>query len=100
MKNKEMTSRTGNRIIRKSPSLSRPLRWCALCILINVHVACLTPHLQKFVHEEITKTLLTYLSRHEEFSSNEQMKRVVNLLHRQAVRAKAEGLFFKVRVVT
>lgn len=25
------------------------------------------------------------------------MKRVVSLLHRQAVRAKAEGLFFKVR---
>jgi len=25
------------------------------------------------------------------------MKRVVNLMHRQAVRAKAEGLFFNVR---
>lgn len=25
------------------------------------------------------------------------MRRVVSLLHRQAVRAKAEGLFFKVR---
>ena len=26
------------------------------------------------------------------------MKRVVNLLHRQAIKAKAEGLFFKVRL--
>jgi len=26
------------------------------------------------------------------------MKRVVGLLHRQAVKAKAEGLFFKVRL--
>ena len=25
------------------------------------------------------------------------MKRVVNLLHRQAVKAKAEGLFFRVK---
>jgi replication fork protection complex subunit Tof1/Swi1 len=27
------------------------------------------------------------------------MRRVVNLLHRQAVKAKAEGLFFNVRVM-
>ncbi|EJD01845.1 timeless-domain-containing protein [Fomitiporia mediterranea MF3/22] len=50
----------------------------------------------KFAHEEITHTLMTYLGRYEEFTSSEQMKRVVNLLHRQAVKAKAEGLFFKV----
>lgn len=28
------------------------------------------------------------------------MKRIVNLIHRQAVKAKAEGLYFNVRVVT
>ncbi|KAL5514636.1 hypothetical protein ACEPAG_1952 [Sanghuangporus baumii] len=50
----------------------------------------------KFAHEEITHTLILYLSRYDEFTSSEQMKRVVNLMHRQAVRAKAEGLFFKV----
>ncbi|TFK28235.1 timeless-domain-containing protein [Coprinopsis marcescibilis] len=51
----------------------------------------------KFANIEITNTLLTYLARYKEFgASPEKMKRVVNLLHRQAVRAKAEGLFFKV----
>lgn len=52
--------------------------------------------LQKFAHADITKTLLMYLSRYQEFGGPEKMKRVVNLLHRQAVRAKAEGLFFQV----
>ncbi|KAF9061339.1 timeless protein-domain-containing protein [Rhodocollybia butyracea] len=50
----------------------------------------------KFAHADITNTLLVYLARYKEFSSSEQMRRVVSLLHRQAVRAKAEGLFFKV----
>lgn len=54
---------------------------------------------QKYAHEEITSTLLTYLSRYQEFDSSEQMKRVVSLLHRQAVKAKAEGLFFKVNAL-
>ena len=42
-------------------------------------------------------SLITYLSRYAEFTDSEQMKRVVNLLHRQAVKTKAAGLFFKVR---
>ncbi|KDQ07544.1 hypothetical protein BOTBODRAFT_192367 [Botryobasidium botryosum FD-172 SS1] len=50
----------------------------------------------KFAHEDITHTCLIYLSRYREFDSSDQMKRVVGLLHRQAVKAKAEGLFFKV----
>ncbi|KAK0224118.1 timeless protein-domain-containing protein [Armillaria fumosa] len=50
----------------------------------------------KFAHTDINHTLLTYLARYKDFSSPEHMKRAVNLLHRQAVRAKAEGLFFKV----
>ncbi|KAF9531181.1 timeless protein-domain-containing protein [Crepidotus variabilis] len=50
----------------------------------------------KFAQTEITQTLLTYLARYHEFSSPDCMRRVVSLLHRQAVKAKAEGLFFKV----
>ncbi|KAG6872642.1 hypothetical protein C0995_008073 [Termitomyces sp. Mi166 len=50
----------------------------------------------KFAHADITHTLLTYLARYKDFSSPENMRRVVSLMHRQAVRAKAEGLFFKV----
>lgn len=67
--------------------------------LVGSQNACL-PLRQKFAHEEITRTLLIYLSRHEEFASPEQLKRVVNLLHRQAVKAKAEGIFFKVNIIT
>ncbi|KAI0301445.1 timeless protein-domain-containing protein [Russula brevipes] len=50
----------------------------------------------KFANSDITQSLLTYLGRYKEFTSPEEMKRVVSLLHRQAVRAKAEGLFFQV----
>ncbi|KAH9947733.1 timeless protein-domain-containing protein [Amylocystis lapponica] len=50
----------------------------------------------KFAHPDITQTLLAYLARYKEFGSSEDMKRVVSLMHRQAVRAKAEGLFFMV----
>ncbi|TFK68164.1 timeless-domain-containing protein [Pluteus cervinus] len=50
----------------------------------------------KFANAEVTHTLLTYLARYKEFSSSENMRRVVSLMHRQAVKAKAEGLFFKV----
>ncbi|KAF9001196.1 timeless protein-domain-containing protein [Cyathus striatus] len=50
----------------------------------------------RFANSEITQTLLTYLARYREFSSSENMRRVVSLLHRQAVRVKAEGLFFQV----
>lgn len=50
---------------------------------------------QRFANAEITHTLLIYLARYREFASSECMRRVVGLLHRQAVKAKAEGLFFK-----
>jgi replication fork protection complex subunit Tof1/Swi1 len=46
----------------------------------------------------VTATLLAYLSKFQEFDSSEKMKWVVGLMHRQAVRAKAEGLFFKVHI--
>ncbi|KAI0703047.1 timeless protein-domain-containing protein [Cytidiella melzeri] len=51
---------------------------------------------QRFAHPDVTQTLMLYLARYREFKSPENMKRVVSLLHRQAIRAKAEGLFFKV----
>ncbi|KAI0787003.1 timeless protein-domain-containing protein [Abortiporus biennis] len=53
----------------------------------------------RFAHSDITQTLLLYLSRYHEFdpsNASEKMKKVVSLLHRQGVKAKAEGLFFKV----
>ncbi|KAG8829293.1 Topoisomerase 1-associated factor 1 [Serendipita sp. 400] len=53
----------------------------------------------KFANEEITATLMSYLSRFQEFDSPEKMKWVVTLMHRQAIRAKAEGLFFKVSIL-
>jgi hypothetical protein len=40
---------------------------------------------------------MTYLEAYKTFKSPEQMKRIVALMHRQAVKAKSEGLFFKVR---
>lgn len=42
---------------------------------------------------------MKYLEGYKSFTHPDQMKRIVNLLHRQAVKAKSEGLFFKVRVV-
>ncbi|KAI0827274.1 timeless protein-domain-containing protein [Trametes gibbosa] len=51
---------------------------------------------QRFVHSEVTRTLLVYLARYKEFTALEQMKRVVGIMHRQVVRQKAEGLYFMV----
>ncbi|KAH9811884.1 timeless protein-domain-containing protein [Melampsora americana] len=50
----------------------------------------------KFAREPVLNTLLLYLTGHREFNDPEQLKRVVRLLHRIAVNAKADGLFFKV----
>ncbi|KAH9931521.1 timeless protein-domain-containing protein [Fomitopsis serialis] len=50
----------------------------------------------KFAHSDITQTLLSCVSRYKEFTSADKMKRVVSLMHRQAVKAKAEGLYFNV----
>ncbi|EJU01446.1 hypothetical protein DACRYDRAFT_16139 [Dacryopinax primogenitus] len=55
----------------------------------------------RFANEDVTHTLLQYLSRYRDISAEgvigaEKIERVVSLLHRQVVKAKAEGLFFKV----
>lgn len=44
----------------------------------------------------MVNALLTYLARFQEFEDPEQLKRVVGLMHRQVVRSKAEGLYFRV----
>ncbi|KAH0831354.1 timeless protein-domain-containing protein [Lanmaoa asiatica] len=54
----------------------------------------------KFAHSEITRTLLVYLSRYKEFDSPELMKRAVDLIHRQVVKSKAEGLYFNVSTIS
>ena len=54
--------------------------------------------LQKFANSDVTHALVTYLARYAEFPNDDCMKRVVSLMHRQAVRVKAEGLFFQVQL--
>ncbi|KAF4603011.1 Topoisomerase 1-associated factor 1 [Pleurotus pulmonarius] len=39
----------------------------------------------KLANSEITRTLLAYLARYDDFTSSEEMKRIVGLIHRQAV---------------
>lgn len=55
--------------------------------------------LQKFATEGVLRTLMSYLSRYKTFAFEYQIKHVVKLLHRQAVKAKAVGLFFKASVL-
>ncbi|KAJ7134228.1 timeless protein-domain-containing protein [Mycena epipterygia] len=51
----------------------------------------------KFATAEIVRALLLQLARFRELEAEpDALRRVVSLLHRVAVRAKAEGLFFKV----
>ncbi|KAF7338588.1 Topoisomerase 1-associated factor 1 [Mycena venus] len=51
----------------------------------------------KFATAEITRALLLQLARFKDLADEpETLRRVVSLLHRVAVRAKAEGLFFNV----
>ncbi|KAG5637662.1 hypothetical protein H0H81_003683 [Sphagnurus paluster] len=49
-----------------------------------------------YVRKKKAKKRKNPKARYKEFSSSENMRRVVSLMHRQAVRVKAEGLFFKV----
>jgi replication fork protection complex subunit Tof1/Swi1 len=41
---------------------------------------------------------MTYLSQYRTFDTDEQMKRIVALMHRICIKAKSDGLFFKVSV--
>ncbi|KAG0150956.1 hypothetical protein CROQUDRAFT_130388 [Cronartium quercuum f. sp. fusiforme G11] len=53
----------------------------------------------RFAREQVLNTLMVYLTGHRDFTSPEQVKRVVRLLYRIAVNAKAESLFFKVSIL-
>jgi len=52
--------------------------------------------MQRFASEAVVNTLVSYLARYRDFDENEQMKRVVGLIHRQVVKTQAEGLYFRV----
>ncbi|GAA5969681.1 hypothetical protein JCM11641_008004 [Rhodosporidiobolus odoratus] len=54
---------------------------------------------QRFADEAVLSTCMVYLESYKTFRSGEQMKRIVALMHRQAVKAKSEGLFFKPSVL-
>ncbi|GAA5909890.1 hypothetical protein JCM6882_002043 [Rhodosporidiobolus microsporus] len=54
---------------------------------------------QRFADESVLATCMVYLESYKTFRSPEQMKRIVALMHRQAVKAKSEGLFYKPTVL-
>ncbi|GAA5828412.1 hypothetical protein JCM11251_006233 [Rhodosporidiobolus azoricus] len=54
---------------------------------------------QRFADESVLSTCMIYLEAYKTFRSPEQMKRIVALMHRQAVKAKSEGLFYKPTVL-
>ncbi|KAF8333073.1 timeless protein-domain-containing protein [Cantharellus anzutake] len=62
----------------------------------NEHLLTFEQYENRFAQEDITRACLAYLDRWKEFDDSDKVKRVVSLLHRQAVKTKAEGLFFKV----
>ncbi|TKA58341.1 hypothetical protein B0A53_00079 [Rhodotorula sp. CCFEE 5036] len=54
---------------------------------------------QRFADESVLPTYLIYLEAYKTFRSPEQLKRIVSLLHRQAIKAKSDALFFKPTVL-
>ncbi|BGP38765.1 Topoisomerase 1-associated factor 1 [Rhodotorula kratochvilovae] len=54
---------------------------------------------QRFADESVLATCMVHLQSYKTFRSPEQMKRIVALMHRQAVKAKSEGLFYKPTVL-
>ncbi|GAA5823835.1 hypothetical protein JCM5353_006373 [Sporobolomyces roseus] len=54
---------------------------------------------QRFADEAVLATCMIYLESYKTFRSPDQMKRIVALMHRQAVKAKSEGLFYKPTVL-
>lgn len=51
---------------------------------------------QTFADESVLATCMVYLEGWKTFTSPEQLKRIVSLMHRMAVKAHSDGLFFKV----
>jgi replication fork protection complex subunit Tof1/Swi1 len=44
----------------------------------------------------VLDTFVIYLESYKSFQDPDQLKRIVSLMHRQAVKTKTESLFFKV----
>ncbi|KAI5476063.1 hypothetical protein MNV49_000435 [Pseudohyphozyma bogoriensis] len=53
----------------------------------------------RFCDEPVLQTFMIYLEGYKTFTDPEQLKRIVSLLHRQAIKAKSEGVFFKPTVL-
>ncbi|SGZ16990.1 BQ5605_C020g09086 [Microbotryum silenes-dioicae] len=53
----------------------------------------------KFADEGVLQTCMTYLESYKSFKTPKQLKRIVSLMHRQAVKSKSEGLFYKPSVL-
>ncbi|KAF9516043.1 hypothetical protein BS47DRAFT_1443938 [Hydnum rufescens UP504] len=68
----------------------------AMSQMFSEHMFTFEKFESRFAQEDVTRACLAYLARHREYDSSEKMKRVVGLMHRQAVKTKAEGLYFKV----
>lgn len=84
--------RTGQSL--QSTSLrSPPLKGCVLGLEYGAKR-------QRFAQENVTTTLLAYLAMYKTFKNSARFKRVVGLMHRQVVKAQAEGLYFQVSSTT
>lgn len=59
------------------------------------HTFTFTKFEKKFANEGVCNTLLAYLQRYRELD-NDKLRRVVGMIHRQVVKAQAEGLYFQV----
>lgn len=59
------------------------------------HAFTFTKFEKRFATEGVCNTLLAYLQRYKELDAD-QLRRVVGLIHRQVVKAQAEGLYFQV----
>lgn len=59
------------------------------------HAFTFTKFEKKFASEGVCNTLLAYLQRYKELD-NDKLRRVVGMIHRQVVKAQAEGLYFQV----
>lgn len=59
------------------------------------HTFTFTKFEKKFASEGVSNTLLAYLQRYKELD-NDKLRRVVGMIHRQVVKAQAEGLYFQV----
>ena len=51
---------------------------------------------QRFASDRVVATLVRYLSLYKDFKDETQVKRIVGLLHRIAIKAQGEGRFFRV----